>query len=39
MSFSICLAEDGHGDRSRFEFWRSYLLHIKDMYFCSGEAR
>jgi len=32
------VAEDGHGDRNRFEFWRSYLLHIKDMYFLLGRS-
>ncbi len=36
FEFFNLLAEDGRGDRSRFEFWRRYLEQIDDMYFVLG---
>ena len=36
FEFFNLLAEDGRGDRSRFEFWRRYLEQIDDMHFVLG---
>lgn len=36
FEFFNLLAEDGRGDRTRFEFWRRYLEQIDDMYFILG---
>jgi hypothetical protein len=36
FEFFNVLAEDGRGDRNRFEFWRRYLGRIDDIYFVLG---